>query len=155
MATLSGTYVPSTLQWVREQIELYESTGGREGATLRDTGIPVVIVAMRGAKSGSVRKIALMRVEHEGEYALVASKGGAPDNPDWYHNLVEHPDEVTVQDGPAPFFVRVRLAEGDEYDSWWKRSVAVFPQYEAYKQKTSRRIPIFVAAPVQTRRGDK
>ena len=144
--------MPSTLQWVREQIELYERTGGGEGATLRETGIPVVIVAMRGAKSGSVRKIALMRVEHEGKYALVASKGGAPENPDWYYNLVEHPDEVTVQDGPAPFFVRVHLAEGDEYDSWWRRSVAVFPQYEVYKQKTSRRIPIFVAMPMQARR---
>jgi len=96
-------------------------------------------------KSGSVRKIALMRVEHEGEYALVASKGGAPDNPDWYYNLVKHPDEVTLQDGPAPFFVRVRLVDGAEYDSWWQRSVAVFPQYETYKQKTPRRIPIFVA----------
>jgi deazaflavin-dependent oxidoreductase (nitroreductase family) len=145
VAELSGTYVPSTSAWVREQIELYERTSGREGSTLRDTGIPVIIVTMRGAKSGSVRKIALMRVEHEGEYALVASKGGAPDNPDWYYNLVEHPDEVTVQDGPAPFFVRVRLVDGIEYDSWWQRSVAVFPQYETYKQKTPRRIPIFVA----------
>ena len=84
MAQLAGTYVPSTLEWVREQIEVYERTGGREASTLHDTGIPVIIVAMRGAKSGNVRKIALMRVEHAGEYALVASKGGAPDNPDWY-----------------------------------------------------------------------
>lgn len=147
MAKLSGTYVPSTSAWVREQVELYERTEGREGSTLRDTGIPVVIVTMRGAKSGSIRKIALMRVEHLGEYALVASKGGAPDNPDWYHNLVEHPDEITVQDGPAPFYARVRLVDGAEYDAWWQRSVAVFPQYETYKQKTPRRIPIFVATP--------
>jgi len=147
VAKLSGTYVPSTSAWVREQVELYERTEGREGSTLRDTGIPVVIVTMRGAKSGSIRKIALMRVEHLGEYALVASKGGAPDNPDWYHNLVEHPDEVTVQDGPAPFYAQVRLVDGAEYDAWWQRSVAVFPQYETYKQKTPRRIPIFVATP--------
>jgi deazaflavin-dependent oxidoreductase (nitroreductase family) len=152
VARLSGTYIPSTSDWVREQVELYERTDGREGSTLRETGIPVVIVTMRGAKSGSVRKIALMRVEHEGSYALVASKGGAPDNPDWYYNLVEHPDEVTVQDGPTPFFVRVHLAEGAEYDSWWQRSVAVFPQYESYKQKTARRIPLFVATPTHDER---
>lgn len=147
MAHLAGEYVPSTSQWVRDQVETYERTGGREGGTLRDTGIPVVIVTMRGAKSGTVRKIALMRVEHDGEYALVASKGGAPDNPDWYHNLVANPDEVTVQDGPEPFFVRVRLAEDGEYDAWWQRSVAVFAPYAQYKEKTSRRIPLFVATP--------
>ena len=151
MATLSGNYVPSTLEWVRDQIDLYERTGGREGATLRDTGIPVIIVAMRGAKSGSVRKIALMRVEHHGEYALVASKGGAPDNPDWYRNLIAHPHEVTVQDGPEPFFVNTRLVDGDEYEAWWKRAVEVFPQYSAYKEKTSRRIPLFVASPQVSR----
>ena len=133
------------MQWVRDQVETYERTGGREAATLRDTGIPVIIVAMRGAKSGTVRKIALMRVEHHGEYALVASKGGAPDNPDWYHNLVAHPTEVTVQDGPEPFFVHVRLVDGAEYDEWWRCSVAVFAPYASYKEKTSRRIPIFVA----------
>lgn len=138
----------STSEWVREQIELYERTGGREGSTLRDTGIPVIVVAMRGAKSGNIRKIALMRVEHDGEYALVASKGGAPDNPDWYQNLVANPVEVTLQDGPEPFFVRVRLVEGEEYDAWWQRATSVFPQYEVYKGKTSRRIPMFVASPV-------
>jgi deazaflavin-dependent oxidoreductase (nitroreductase family) len=149
VAQLSGTYVPSTYEWVRDQIELYERTGGREGATLHDTGIPVIIVAMRGAKSGNVRKIALMRVEHAGEYALVASKGGAPENPDWYQNLVAHPDEVTVQDGPEPFFVRVRLVDGQEYDEWWQRAVAVFPQYTVYKVKAARRIPLFVASAVK------
>lgn len=145
MAKLSGDYVPSTSQWVRDQVDTYERTGGREAGTLLKTGIPVVIVSMRGAKSGSVRKIALMRVEHDGEYALVASKGGAPEHPDWYHNLVANPDEVTLQDGPEPFFVRVRLVDGAEYDEWWKRSVAVFAPYAEYRQKTSRRIPIFVA----------
>ena len=135
---------------MRDQVELYERTGGREGGTLRETGIPVVIVTMRGAKSGTVRKIALMRVEHEGKYALVASKGGAPDNPDWYYNLVANPDEVTLQDGPEPFFVTVRLVEGDEYDEWWERSVAVFAPYAQYKEKTSRRIPMFVATKVSS-----
>lgn len=144
MSTLNGDYIPSTLEWVRDQIEVYERTGGREANTLRDTGIPVIIVTMRGAKSGAVRKIALMRVEHDGAYALVASRGGAPTNPDWYRNLVEHPDEVLVQDGPAPFAVRVREVQGDEYDQWWERSVAVFPTYDEYKAKTSRRIPVLV-----------
>lgn len=150
MAHLVGEYVPSTSQWVRDQVDTYERTGGREAATLRDTGIPVVIVTMRGAKSGTVRKIALMRVEHDGEYALVASKGGAPDNPDWYYNLVAHPDEVTLQDGPEPFFVHVRLVDGAEYDRWWQRSVAVFAPYAQYKEKTSRRIPLFVATRVSS-----
>lgn len=148
MAQLVGEYVPSTSQWVRDQVETYERTGGREASTLRDTGIPVIIVSMRGAKSGTVRKIALMRVEHGGEYALVASKGGAPDNPDWYHNLVANPNEVTVQDGPEPFLVHVRLVDGAEYDAWWARSVAVFAPYAQYKEKTSRRIPLFVATRV-------
>jgi deazaflavin-dependent oxidoreductase (nitroreductase family) len=145
VVALKGTYVPSTSQWVRDQVELYERTKGREGNTLRETGIPVVIVSMRGAKSGDVRKIALMRVEHEGQYALVASKGGAPDHPHWYYNLVANPNEVTVQDGEEPFAVTVRLVDGEEYDTWWNRSVAVFAPYAEYRRKTSRRIPLFVA----------
>lgn len=142
---IQGTYVPSTMEWVRDQVELYERTGGREGATLRDTGIPVIIVTMRGARSGDVRKIALMRVEHDGEYSLVASMGGAPKNPAWYRNLVEHPDEVTVQDGPEPFDVTVREVFGDERQQWWDRGVAVFPPYAEYQAKTDRVIPVFVA----------
>lgn len=148
MTQLSGTYVPSTLEWVRNQIDTYERTGGAEGNTLLETGIPVIIVTMRGAKSGNVRKIALMRVEHEGSYALVASKGGAPDNPDWYHNLLTHPTEVLVQDGPEPFRVTVRQVEGAEREQWWTRSVAVFPTYNEYQSKTERQIPILVAEPV-------
>jgi deazaflavin-dependent oxidoreductase (nitroreductase family) len=105
-----------------------------------------VIVTMRGVRSGHLRKIALMRVEHGGEYALVASKGGAPEHPGWYHNLVANPDEVTLQDGPEPFAVRVRLVEGEEYDRWWERSVAVFAPYADYRSRTSRRIPIFIAS---------
>lgn len=147
MAMLTGTYVPSTSAWVREQVEQYERTGGKEGGTLLITGIPVVIVAMRGAKSGSVRKIALMRVEHDGEYLLVASKGGATTNPDWYTNLLANPREVTVQDGPEPHWVEVREIDGAEYDEWWQRAVAVFPPYAEYREKTSRRIPLLVAEP--------
>lgn len=119
MNHLEGTYVPSTSEWVRNQIEEYESSGGTAGNTLLKTGIPVIIVTMRGAKSGNVRKIALMRVEHEGSYALVASRGGAAENPDWYTNLIENPTEVLVQDGPAPFRVIVREVKGDEYNVWW------------------------------------
>ena len=148
MATLEGEYVPSTSDWVREQVETYERSGGTEGNTLRDTGIPVIIVTMRGATSGKIRKIALMRVEHEGAYALIASKGGAPDNPDWYHNLVAHPDEVLVQDGPEPFRVRVREVTGAERAEWWDRSVAVFAPYADYAAKTQRTIPVLVAEPV-------
>ncbi|MFM7263045.1 MAG: nitroreductase family deazaflavin-dependent oxidoreductase [Acidimicrobiales bacterium] len=147
MTRIEGEYVPSTSQWVRDQVDLYERTSGREGATLLDTGIPVIIVTMRGARSGAVRKIALMRVEHGGSYAVVASKGGAPDNPDWYANLLANPNEVTVQDGPEPFAVKVRQIDGAEYDEWWARSVAVFPRYDEYRAKTDRRIPVLLAEP--------
>ena len=143
--TLEGHYVPSAAAWVREQVEAYERSGGREANTLRDTGLPVVIVTMRGNKSGHVRKVALMRVEHEGEYALVASKGGAPDHPVWYHNLRAHPDEVLIQDGPDPFPVRVREVGGQERDEWWERAVAAYPPYAEYQERTDRQIPVLVA----------
>ena len=133
--------------WVREQIEAYEKSGGKEANTLRDTGIPIIVVTMRGNKSGNVRKIALMRVEHEGEYALVASMGGAPTNPVWYHNLVADPDNVLIQDGPEPFPVTVREVSGAERDAWWERSVAVFANYAEYQDKTERVIPVLVASP--------
>jgi deazaflavin-dependent oxidoreductase (nitroreductase family) len=139
-------YVPSTQQWVRDQVDLYERTAGREGNTLRDTGIPVIIVTMKGHKSGAIRKIALMRVEHEGEYALVASMGGAPTNPNWYHNLLANPDDVSVQDGPEPFAVHVREVSGEERAAWWERSVAVFSNYALYQDKTERVIPVLVAS---------
>lgn len=144
---LDGEYVPSTMEWVRDQVETYERTGGREGGTLRDTGIPVIIVTMRGRSTGAVRKIALMRVEHDGEYALVASIGGAPSNPGWYHNLVADPVNVTIQDGPAPFAVTVREVTGDERDAWWQRAVEVFPTYAEYAERTERTIPVLVATP--------
>jgi len=145
--TLQGEYVPSAAKWVRDQVEAYERSGGREANTLRDTGLPVIIVTMRGNKSGSIRKIALMRVEHGGEYALVASKGGSPQHPVWYHNLKAHPDEVMIQDGPEPFAVTVREVSGEERAAWWDRAVAAYPPYAEYQQKTDRQIPLFVATP--------
>ena len=144
---LEGEYVASSQPWVRDQVEAYERSGGREANTLRDTGLPIIVVAMRGRRSGKIRKIGLMRVEHDGEYALVASRGGAPEHPEWYHNLLAHPDEVTVQDGPEPFDVTVREVDGAERDVWWERSVAAFPTYAQYQAKTGRRIPVLVASP--------
>jgi deazaflavin-dependent oxidoreductase (nitroreductase family) len=146
---LEGEYVPSSAQWVREQVEAYERSGGTEANTLRDTGIPVIIVTMRGATSGAIRKIALMRVEHGGEYALVASMGGAPKNPVWYRNLRADPEHVLVQDGPEPFPVTVRELEGDERQLWWDRAVSVFSNYADYQAKTERRIPVLLATPVR------
>lgn len=142
---LQGNYVPSPAQWVRDQVELYERTGGTEGNTLRDTGLPVIIVITRGAKSGDIRKIPLMKVEHNGEYALVASMGGAPKNPVWYYNLKADPGAVMIQDGPEPFDAVVREIEGDERAIWWDRSVAAFPPYSDYAKKTDRVIPVFIA----------
>lgn len=147
MDALEGTYVPSTSAWVRDQVAAYEQSGGTQANTLTDTGIPVVIVTMRGAATGFIRKIALMRVEHNGAYALVASKGGAPDDPDWVNNLDRHPDEVLLQDGPAPFPVRVRRIDGAEKATWWARAVAVFPRYDEYQAMTKRDIPVFLAEP--------
>jgi F420H(2)-dependent quinone reductase len=139
-----GEYVPSPADWVREQVEAYEGSGGREANTLRDTGLPVVIVTMRGNRTGKVRKVALMRVEHDGEYALVASKGGAPHHPVWYYNLKAHPDEVTFQDGPEPFDAQVRELSGEERGEWWQRAVAAYPPYTEYQDRTEREIPVFL-----------
>lgn len=143
--TLEGEYEPSPWQWVRDQVETYERTGGREANTLRDTGLPIIIVTTRGARSGKLRKTALMRVEHEGEYALVASMGGAPKHPVWYFNLKADPTAVMIQDGPEPWDAEVREVEGDERAAWWDRAVAAFPPYAEYQTKTERRIPVFVA----------
>jgi deazaflavin-dependent oxidoreductase (nitroreductase family) len=144
---LSGEYEPSPRQWVRDQVEAYERTAGEQANTLRDTGLPVIVVTMRGNKTGKVRKIALMRVEHDGEYALVASMGGAPTNPVWYHNLQASPDEVTIQDGAAAFEAHVRELTGDERAAWWGRAVAAYPPYADYQRRTERKIPVFVASP--------
>src|SRR5580704_14730677 len=111
--TLQGEYEPSAWDWVRDQVAEYEASNGQRANTLLDTGLPIIVVTMRGNKSGKVRKTALMRVEHGGEYGLVASQGGAPTHPVWYYNLVTHPTEVMIQDGPAPFEVTVREVSGD------------------------------------------
>ncbi len=145
---LEGEYEPSTAKWVRDQVELYESSGGTEGTTLRDTGLPVVIVTNRGTKSGKIRKTPLMRVEHEGRYAAVASKGGAPEHPYWYANLLAEP-HVELQDGPARQDMRARVVEGEERAQWWERAVAAFPPYASYQEKTEREIPVFVLEPLE------
>ncbi len=142
-----GTYIASPWEWVSNQVETYEGSGGTEGNTLLDTGMPIIIVTTIGAKTGSVRKTPLMRVEHDGEYALVASMGGAPKHPVWYFNLLAHPDAVQVQDGPAPFSVTLREITGDEKTLWWQRCVAAYPPYAEYQAKTERQIPVFVATP--------
>ena len=144
MAPIEGEYEPSPAAWVRNQVETYERTGGREGNTLMETGMPVVIVTTRGSKSGKVRKMALMRVEHHGEYALVASLGGSAEHPKWYWNLKAHP-EVMIQDGPEPFDATVRELEGDERKLWWDRAVAAYPPYAEYQTRTTRVIPVFLA----------
>jgi deazaflavin-dependent oxidoreductase (nitroreductase family) len=147
MPSLQGEYEPSPSEWVRTQVAEYEASGGTKANTLLDTGMPVIIVTTRGNKSKKVRKTPLMRVEHDGEYALVASKGGAPEHPVWYYNLLAHPDEVMVQDGPEPFAVVVREVTGDEKKVWWDRAVAAYPPYAEYQEKTDRQIPLFVATP--------
>lgn len=144
---LEGEYEPSPDRRTRDQVADYEESGGERANTLGDTDMPVVIVTTRGRRSGKVRKWPLMRVEHDGEYALVASKGGAPENPIWYHNLKAAPDEVMVQDGPEPFDARVREVSGDERDQWWQRAVAAYPPYADYQTRTDRQIPVLVASP--------
>ena len=146
---LEGEYEPSPEAWVREQVERYEATGGREANTLRDTGLPVAVFSTRGARSGKVRKQALMRVEHEGAYAMVASKGGAPEHPTWYYNLLAHPDQVTVQDGPEPWDGVAREVTGEEKRQWWERAVAVYPEYARYQERTDREIPVFVVERIE------
>ncbi len=148
MVTFQGDYEPSPSDWVREQVNEYEASGGQRANTLLDTGMPIIVVTTRGHRSGKLRKNPVMRVEHEGEYALVASKGGAPENPEWFYNLVAHPDEVAIQDGPAPFRVTVREVTGDEKARWWEWAVAAYPPYAEYQEKTDRQIPVFVASPV-------
>jgi deazaflavin-dependent oxidoreductase (nitroreductase family) len=142
---IEGEYEPSPSQWVRDQVEEYERSGGEEANTLRDTGLAVVIVTTRGQRSGKVHKFPLMRVEHGGEYALVASKGGAPEHPIWYHNLKADP-HVMVQDGHEAKDFQVREVSGPERDEWWERAVAAYPPYAEYQTKTTRQIPVFVAS---------
>ena len=142
---LEGEYEPSPQQWVRDQVETYERTDGREANTLRDTGLPVVIFTTRGNKSGKLRKTPLMRVEHDGAYAMVASQGGAPKHPVWYYNLKADPTALMVQDGAERFDATARELTGEERAVWWERAVSAYPPYAEYQKKTDREIPVFVA----------
>lgn len=138
---ITGEYEPSTSQWVRDQVDLIESSGGLDGTMMR--GMPVIVMTHRGAVSGKVRKSPVMRVEYHGSYAAVASKGGAPENPLWYNNIITDP-HIEVQDGPIKRDMTARLVTGDERDQWWARAVAAFPDYASYQERTDRMIPVFV-----------
>ena len=141
-------YIPSPSEWVADQVELYESSGGTKGTTLRDTGLPVIIVTNRGRKTGAIRKTPVMRVADGDNYVLVASKGGAPENPVWYYNLKADPN-VEIRDRTEVFQMRVREVEDPgERERLWKLAVKAYPAYEEYQKKTDRLIPLFVAEPV-------
>ena len=142
---LTGEYEPSTSDWARENAELYIASGGTEGTELK--GKPVILLTTVGAKTGKLRKTPLMRVEHNGEYAVVASLGGAPKNPVWFHNVVKHP-RVELQDGAATGDYEAREVFGEEKASWWRRAVEVWPDYADYQRKTDRQIPVFVLTPI-------
>ena len=141
---LTGEHEPSPVDWVREQVERVERTGTTEGVLVMDR--PIVVITMRGARSGKLRKVPVMRVEHDGAYAVVASKGGAPEHPAWYRNLVEGP-QIELQDGTVTQDMTVRELTGDERAAWWERAVAAFPPYADYQLKTDREIPVLVAEP--------
>jgi deazaflavin-dependent oxidoreductase (nitroreductase family) len=141
---LDGEYAPSPTDWARKQAELYESSGGTKGTTVR--GLPVVVLTSIGARTGKLRKTPLMRVEHDGTYAVVASLGGAPQHPVWYHNLVADP-RVELQDGPVTRDMIAREVTGDERAVWWDHAVAAYPDYADYQAKTDRVIPVFVLEP--------
>jgi deazaflavin-dependent oxidoreductase (nitroreductase family) len=142
---LSGEYEPSTSDWARENAEQYMESGGTEGTELQ--GKPVILLTTLGAKSGKIRKTPLMRVEHNGEYAVVASLGGAPKNPVWYHNVKKNP-RVELQDGTTTGDYEAREVFGDEKATWWERAVEAWPDYAEYQKKTDRQIPVFVLSPV-------
>ncbi|MEV7973809.1 nitroreductase family deazaflavin-dependent oxidoreductase [Cellulomonas sp. NPDC089187] len=142
---ITGEYQPSPEAWVRDQVETIERSGGTEGTMMR--GMPVVVVTMLGAKSGKVRKIPVMRVEHDGVYAIVASLGGAPKNPAWYANLIANP-VVDIQDATHKASYRMREITGEEYAQWWERAVAAYPDYADYQTKTDRVIPVLLAEPI-------
>jgi deazaflavin-dependent oxidoreductase (nitroreductase family) len=142
---LTGDYEPSAASWVRDQVERYERSGGTEGTEL--SGRPVIILTSVGAKTGMIRKTPLMRVEHDGEYAVVASLGGAPKNPVWYYNLAANP-HVELQDGAVKKDYQAREVSGAERATWWERAVATWPDYASYAEKTTRTIPVFVLTPI-------
>ncbi len=139
--TITGEYVPSPSDWVRKQVEEIERTGTTDSVHIQNR--PVVLLTMRGKKSGKVRKVPLMRVEHDGDFAAVASKGGAPEHPKWYRNLQAHPD-IDLQVGTETWSARARELTGEEREQWWERCVAAFPPYAEYQTKTERLIPVFV-----------
>lgn len=141
---LTGEYEPSPASWAADQVDLYERSGGTEGTTME--GKAVVILTTKGAKSGKLRKTPLMRVEHDGQYAVVASLGGAPKHPVWYHNIVANP-HVELQDGPVKQDMTAREVTGDEKAVWWERAVEAWPDYANYQRKTDRQIPVFVLTP--------
>ncbi|ONH32450.1 nitroreductase family deazaflavin-dependent oxidoreductase [Pseudofrankia asymbiotica] len=141
---LTGDYEPSPADWVREQVEEYENSGGTRGTMLN--GRPVVILTTVGAKTGKIRKSPLMRVERDGLYAVVASLGGAPNHPVWYYNVRAHP-EVELQDGPVRQRLVAREVTGDEKAAWWNHAVAAYPDYAEYQKKTDRQIPVLVLEP--------
>ncbi|MEP6851270.1 MAG: nitroreductase family deazaflavin-dependent oxidoreductase [bacterium] len=143
---LTGEYQPSPSDWAAAQVEEYESSGGTRGTELQ--GHPVIVLTTLGARSGKLRKTPLMRVEHDGRYAVVASLGGAPKHPVWYHNIVAEP-HVELQDGPVRRDYRAREVTGEEKAEWWQRAVEVWPDYAAYQRKTDRQIPVFVLDPIQ------
>ena len=143
---LTGEYEPSTSEWSRKQTELYEATNGEQGGDLR--GRPVIVLTSVGAKTGKLRKTALMRVEHEGIYAVVASQGGSPANPAWYNNLTRNP-HVELQDGATRRDYTAREVSGDEKAVWWERAVRAWPDYAKYQEKTERQIPVFVLEPIE------
>ena len=148
-------YIPSPRQWVREQVELYEGSGGTQGTTLRDTGLPVIIVTHRGNKTGAIRKTPLMRVKDGANYVLIGSMGGAPTNPVWVHNLRANP-AVEIRDHTLVQPMRVReVDEAAERARLWKLAVAAYPPYEEYQAKTTRKIPVFVAEPLRTVRDSR
>jgi deazaflavin-dependent oxidoreductase (nitroreductase family) len=144
---LQGEYEPSPIGWVRRQVERYESSGGTEAITLRDTDLPVIIVTNVGARSGKLRKTPVMRVEHDGRYLMIGSQGGAPADPHWVRNVRAEP-LVEVQDGPMKQDMRARELSGDERSEWWERAVVAFPPYADYEKRTDRLIPVFVLEPV-------
>jgi F420H(2)-dependent quinone reductase len=143
---LQGTYVPSKHQWVRDQVAAYEQSNGERANTLRDTGYPIVVITSVGAKSGNLRKNPVMKVERDGRYVAIASKGGSPENPEWYHNFVTHP-EVELQDGAKKHTYTARLLSGDERSEWWDYAVATWPTYAEYRKRTTREIPVFLLEP--------
>jgi F420H(2)-dependent quinone reductase len=145
---VEGEYIASPRDWVRNQVEAYEASGGTKATTLRDTDLPVVIVTNIGAKTGAVRKTPLMRVEHDGSYLAVGSQGGTPKNPVWVYNLRANPG-VELQDGPGKWAMTARELTGEERERWWERAVAAYPPYAEYQQKTSRIIPLFLLKKTQ------